>query len=59
MVIVIFRIHVKPQADSEDLNALNQKMVALVSRMPGFRAMKDYAAQDGGRHRRVRFPSSP
>ena len=27
MVIVVFRTHVKPQADLEKLNALNQKMV--------------------------------
>ena len=47
MVIVVFRTHVKPQADLEKLNALNQKMVALVSKMPGFLAIKDFSAQDG------------
>ena len=47
MVIVVFRTHVKPQADLEQLNALNQQMVALVSQMPGFLSLKDFSAQDG------------
>ena len=47
MVIVVFRTRVKPQADLEKLNALNQKMVGLVSKMPGFLSMKDFSAQDG------------
>jgi heme-degrading monooxygenase HmoA len=47
MVIVVFRTHVKPQADLEKLNALNQQMVALVSQMPGFFSLKDFSAQDG------------
>jgi heme-degrading monooxygenase HmoA len=47
MIIVVFRTHVKPQADLEKLNALNQQMVALVSTMPGFFSLKDFSAQDG------------
>ena len=47
MVIVVFRTHVKPQADLEQLNALNQSMVALVSKMPGFLSLKDFSASDG------------
>src|SRR5262245_41538292 len=47
MVIVVFRTHVKPQADLEQLNALNQRLVTLVSKMPGFFSMKDFSAQDG------------
>jgi heme-degrading monooxygenase HmoA len=47
MIIVVFRTHVKPQADLEQLNALNQQMVALVSTMPGFCSLKDFSAQDG------------
>jgi heme-degrading monooxygenase HmoA len=47
MVIVVFRTHVKPQADLEQLNALNQSMVALVSKMPGFLSVKDFSAPDG------------
>jgi heme-degrading monooxygenase HmoA len=47
MVIVVFRTHVKPQVDLEQLNALHQKMVALVSTMPGFLSVKDFSAPDG------------
>jgi heme-degrading monooxygenase HmoA len=47
MVIVVFRTHVKPQADLEKLNTLNQQMVVRVSQMPGFLSMKDFSAQDG------------
>ena len=47
MVIVVFRTHVQPQADLEKLDALNQRMVALVNKMPGFFSLKDFSAQDG------------
>jgi heme-degrading monooxygenase HmoA len=47
MVIVVFRTHVKPQADLAKLNALNQEMGALVSTMPGFVSLKDFSAPDG------------
>jgi heme-degrading monooxygenase HmoA len=47
MVIAIFRFHVHPQANLEELGALNQQMRALVSTMPGFLAVKDFSAQDG------------
>ena len=47
MVIAIFRFHVNPQANLEELGALNQQMGALVSTMPGFLAVKDFSAQDG------------
>jgi hypothetical protein len=49
MVIVVFRTHVKPQADLEKLNALNQKMVALVRRCPGFFLLRIF------RHRTASF----
>ncbi len=47
MVIVVFRFRVKPQANLEELDALSQKMGALVSKIPGFIAVKDFSAQDG------------
>ena len=47
MVIVVFRFRVKPQANLEELDALSQKMGALVSKIPGFLAVKDFSAQDG------------
>ena len=49
MVIVVFRTHVKPKADLEKLKALNQKMVALVSKMPGFLLLRIF------RHRTASF----
>ena len=47
MIIVVFRFHVKPEANLEELDALNQKMGTLVSEMPGFLSVKDFSAQDG------------
>ncbi len=47
MVVVVFRFHVKPQANLEELGALNEKMGALVGEMPGFLGVKDFSAQDG------------
>jgi len=47
MVIAVFRFHVNPQANLEELGSLNQKMGALVSTMPGFLTVKDFSAQDG------------
>ena len=47
MVVVIFQVHVKPQANLEALGALTQKMGALVSKMPGVIAVKEFSAQDG------------
>jgi heme-degrading monooxygenase HmoA len=47
MVIVVFRFHAKPQADLEEMGALNEKMGAIVSKMPGFISVKDFSAQDG------------
>ena len=58
MVIVVFRTHVKPQADLEKLNALNQKMVALVSKMPGFLSIQGFfgTGRRVSSNCRVRFP---
>ncbi len=47
MIVVIFRIHVNPEADLEALGAVSQEMVALFSEMPGFVSVKDYSAEDG------------
>ena len=47
MIIVIFRIHVHPEANLEELGAVYQKMVALSSEMPGVVSVKDYSAKDG------------
>jgi len=47
MIVVVFRCYVKPQADLEEMDALNQQMGSLVSEMPGFLAIKDFPVQDG------------
>ncbi len=47
MIVVVFRIHVNPEADLEELGAVFQNMVALFGEMPGFVSVKDYSAQDG------------
>ena len=47
MVVVIFRVRLRPDADFEQLGALNARMAELVAAMPGFRGMKDYSSEDG------------
>jgi len=57
MVIVVFRANVKLQADATKLQTLFEKMVALVSKMPGFLSIKDFSAQDGETLALVEFDS--
>ncbi len=47
MIVVVFRIHVNPEANLEELGTVVQKMVALSTEMPGVVSVKDYSAQDG------------
>lgn len=47
MIVVIFRIHVNPEANPEEVMAVYHKMVALCTEMPGVVSVKDYSAQDG------------
>ena len=47
MIVVVFRIHVNPKANLEEVMAVYQKMVALSTEMPGVVSVKDYSAQDG------------
>ena len=47
MVVVVFRIHVNPEASLEEFGAVFQKMVALFREMPGSIDVKDYSAKDG------------
>jgi heme-degrading monooxygenase HmoA len=47
MIIAMFRMQLKPQADLEELSALHQKMHAIVSNMPGFVSVKLFTAEDG------------
>lgn len=47
MIIAMFRTYLKPQANHEELRALQQKMHAFVSTMPGFISVKHFTAEDG------------
>ncbi len=47
MIVVVFRIHVNPEANLEEVMAVYLKMVALSTKMPGVVSVKDYSAQDG------------
>ena len=47
MIVVVFRIHVNPKANVEEVMAVYHKMVALSTDMPGVVSVKDYSAQDG------------
>ena len=47
MPIVLFRSRLKAGADMAALQAVGERMDALVREMPGFMAYRDYAAADG------------
>jgi heme-degrading monooxygenase HmoA len=47
MVTVIFRSRLKPTADLTALGTLYARLLEIVSRMPGFISVKDFAAEDG------------
>ena len=47
MVVVVFRIHVNPESNPEELGTVFHRMVALFGEMPGCISVKDYSAQDG------------
>jgi len=46
MVVVIFRSHVRPDADMGAMEAMGARMYELASAMPGFIAYKEFAAAD-------------
>jgi heme-degrading monooxygenase HmoA len=47
MVIVIFRSRLREGANLEELTVLYERMLTLVSTMPGFIRVKDFQAHDG------------
>ena len=47
MITVIFRSRLKDTADVAALQTLYQRLYDIVSRMPGFLAIKDFTATDG------------
>ena len=56
MVVVVFRITLRTDLDVADYEATGERMVELVSGMPGFLGM-DYAEVEGGELLVVRFES--
>lgn len=56
MVIVVFRITLRPDVTASEYEAVGTRMVELVSQMRGFLGM-DYAATDGGELLVARFES--
>lgn len=56
MVVVVFRIQLRPDLDVADYEAVGERMVELVSAIPGFLGM-DYAEIEGGEIVIARFES--
>ena len=56
MVIVVFRITLRPDLPAAEYEETGTRMAELVSQMPGFLGM-DYAAVEGGELLVVRFES--
>lgn len=56
MVVVVFRITLRPDLDVSDYEATGARMVELVSQVPGFLGM-DYAEVEGGELLVARFDS--
>jgi heme-degrading monooxygenase HmoA len=47
MILTVFRARLRPDADPTAATALNERMLALATTMPGFVSYKDFAAEDG------------
>jgi len=47
MVVAVFRYRLRPEANLEELESLHERMLHHVSGIPGFIAVKDFAADDG------------
>jgi heme-degrading monooxygenase HmoA len=56
MVVVVFRIQLRPDLDVADYERTGERMVELVSEIPGFLGM-DYAEVEGGELLVARFES--
>lgn len=56
MVVVVFRITLRPDVPTSEYEAAGSRMVELISTMPGFLGM-DYAQTEGGELLVARFES--
>jgi heme-degrading monooxygenase HmoA len=57
MILTVFRARLRADADTDAAAALNERMLALASAMPGFISYKDFAAEDGESVTIVEFAS--
>jgi heme-degrading monooxygenase HmoA len=57
MILTVFRARLRADADTDAAAALNERMVALATTMPGFISYKDYTAEDGENVTIVEFAS--
>jgi heme-degrading monooxygenase HmoA len=57
MILTVFRARLRADADTDAAAALNQRMVALATAMPGFVSYKDFTAEDGENVTIVEFAS--
>lgn len=47
MIVTVFRVRVREEANLAELEALTQRLLTLVRGMPGFLSVKDFQAEDG------------
>jgi heme-degrading monooxygenase HmoA len=57
MVVVLFHINVRADADKAEYERASERMVELVSSMPGFLGVEGFAAADGSELAVARFES--
>ena len=57
MVIVLVRTKLRPDADRDAYDALNEQMYGIVQTMPGFIAAQSYASSEGEELGMIRFAS--
>jgi len=47
MIVTVFRVRLREDANLAELEQLNERMFNLVQRMPGFLNLKNFQAEDG------------
>jgi heme-degrading monooxygenase HmoA len=57
MVVVLFHIKVREDADVAEYERTSERMIDLVSAMPGFLGLEGYAGEDGSELAVARFES--
>jgi len=57
MILTVFRARLRADADADAAAALNERMLALATGMPGFVSYRDYTAEDGENVTIVEFAS--